>query len=407
MTLFTYRARDKTGGESSGTRDARDRFELARVLRREGYTLVSAKQKDEKKKRISLPLDRIPFINRVSIPDKIIFSKNLGVMIAAGLPLTRSLEALSHESRNPRFKAVIQDVIDQIRQGHTLSESLARHQKIFPPLYVAMIESGEKTGKLRESLTVLSTQLQADYDLIRKIRGAATYPGIILLAMVGIGIFMMLYVVPTLVTVFEELNVELPASTRFIIVVSKFFLNYGFFAAIGAVAFVLLLIQGFRTPIIKRFLDHVFIRFPLLGPLVKKFNAARTARTLSSLISSGVPILDAIDITSRVVQNHLYSRVLLEARAGVQKGETISKVFLKNEKLYPTLMGEMLAVGEETGETSHMLIEVALFYEGQVSDATRDLSTIIEPLLMVLIGGAVGFFAVSMIQPMYSLSSSI
>ena len=407
MPKFRYRARDKAGSETTGTREAGDRFELARALRREGYTLISADSKEKKKLDISSFLVRIPFINRVTITDKIIFSKNLAVMITAGLPLTRALEVLSRETHNKKFKDIINNIILQIRDGHALAESFARHPKVFPQLYSTMIEAGEKTGKLQESLLVLANQMQADYDIIRKVRGAIMYPAIVLTAMFGVGIFMMIYVVPTLTQVFTELNVDLPPTTKFIINVSNLLTNYGLYALIGFIAFIILFIQGLKTRPVKNAIDVLLIRLPLFGPLTKKFNAARTARTLSSLISAGVPILESINITGRVVQNHLYTVVLEEARVNVQKGETISATILRHENLYPSLVGEMIAVGEETGESVHMLIEVATFYEAQVADATRDISTIIEPVLMIVIGIAVGFFAVSMIQPMYSISSQI
>jgi len=233
------------------------------------------------------------------------------------------------------------------------------------------------------------------------------YPAIVLVAMIGIGIFMMIYVVPTLTNVFKELKVDLPPTTQLIIWISDVLLNYGIFVFVGLVVFIALFLKYRTWGPLKNAIDNLIVRMPIVGPIAKKFNAARTSRTLSSLISAGVQILDALDITSRVVQNHLYVGVLKEARAAVQKGEAMSKSFLKHEDLYPSLMGEMLAVGEETGESSNMLREVALFYEGQVSDTTRDLSTVIEPLLMVVIGAGVGFFAVSMIQPMYSISSNI
>jgi len=411
MPRFSYKARDKSGGDVVGMKDANDRYDLARQLRVDGYLLISADEVtatgEKKKIRLKIPTSLTNIFRRVALTEKIIFSKNLGVMISAGMPLTRALDALSHESRNKRFKEVIGNVVDDIRQGKTLTESLGAHQDVFPPFYIAMVEAGEKSGKLKESLSTVASQMQADHDLIRKVRGAAVYPAIVLIAMVGIGIFMMIYVVPTLTNVFKELKIDLPPTTQLIILISDLLLNYGVFVFIGVVTCIALFLKYRTWGPIKNTFDNLVVRMPVIGPIAKQFNAARTARTLSSLISAGVQILDAIDITSRVVQNHLYVGVLQEARAAVQKGEAMSKSFLKHENLYPSLMGEMLAVGEETGESSNMLREVALFYEGQVSDTTRDLSTVIEPLLMVVIGSAVGFFAVSMIQPMYSISSNI
>lgn len=409
MPKFSYRARDKSGKETKGFKDANDRYELARFLRTDGLLLLSAEDVSlgDAKKGFNFSLTLPRWLMRVKLTEKIIFSKNLGIMIGAGLPLTRALDALARESHNPKFQAAINGIVDQVRQGKTFSESLASQGDIFSQLYISMVEAGEKSGKLQESLAVLANQMQADSDLIRKVRGAMIYPGVILAAMILIGILMLIYVVPTLSSVFKELNVELPATTKLIIFVSDAFLDYLLYIVGGFIIALALAIRLAHTTTGKHFIDRAFIRFPLIGPLAKQFNSARTARTLSSLISAGVQVLEALDITSRVIQNHLYSAILQEARVAVQKGETMSKVFLKYENLYPSLMGEMLAVGEETGEMSKMLREVAGFYETQVADATRDLSTIIEPLMMIIIGAAVGFFAISMIQPMYSLTDTL
>lgn len=411
MSKFRYRARDKNGTEQGGIHDAGDRYELARILRQDGLLLLEAEDVETKKRAFSLNFNISPELaarfGRVRLSEKIIFSKNLGVMIGAGLSLTRALDALMRESHNQKFKGIINDVTDQIRQGKTFAESLGRHPKVFPQLYISMVEAGEKSGKLKESLSVIAGQMQADYDLIRKVRGAMMYPAVILVAMTLIGILMMIYVVPTLTSVFAELDAELPATTQFVISFSNALVNHGLLMALGAFLAIAGLVYFRKTPLGKRTMDTVMIKMPLVSTLAKKFNAARTARTLSSLLSSGVQVMEALDITSRVVQNHFYSVILVDAKKSIQKGETISKIFLEHEDLYPSLVGEMLSVGEETGESSRMLSEVALFYEQQVADTTRDLSTIIEPILMIFIGVVVGFFAIAMLTPMYSLTEKI
>ena len=410
MAKFSYRARYKDGKEVSGYQDANDRYELARTLRNNGMLLLVADDVDAvagASRKLFASSIEFAFLRRITINEKILFSKNLGVMITAGLTLTRALDALSRETHNPKFKAVIDNLISQVKQGHPFATALASHPKVFSNLYSSMIEAGEKTGKMQESLAVLASQMEADHDIIRKVRGAMMYPIIILIAMIGIAVLMMIFVVPVLSKTFLELKVELPMSTKIIIAISDSFLSYGLFMLVGLVAFIALIVQFARTKFGKHAHDIAFVRAPLIGTIAKKFNAARTARTLSSLISAGVQILESLEVTSHVVQNHLYSNILQEAKIEVQRGETMSKVFLKYPNIYPSLMGEMLAVGEETGQTSKMLDEVAVFYEGQVSDATRDLSTVVEPILMILIGIVVGFFAVSMIAPMYSLTDAI
>lgn len=411
MPKFKYVARDKNGKDITATREAEDRYALARTLRGEGVLLLSVEEltgsDGQSSKKMESLQGLLNIFSRIKLAEKIIFSKNLGVMVGAGLPVTRALDSLANETKNLKFRATILGISGQIRQGKGLGESFSKYPKVFPPLYIAMLEAGEKSGKLRESLFLITSQMQADYDLARKVRGAMVYPGVILTAMVAIGVGMMIYVVPTLSNVFKELKVDLPPTTKFIIWLSDTFVANGFIIFLIAVAAIVGFFQFRKSVFGKNMLDSLFLKLPVIGELTKKFNSARTARTLASLISSGVQILEALDITSRVIQNHLYTAVLVGAKGSVQRGETMAKTFAEHQDLYPSLMSEMIAVGEETGQSSKMLEEVASFYEQQVSDATKDLSTIIEPILMLVIGAGVGFFAISMISPMYSLSDAL
>jgi len=233
------------------------------------------------------------------------------------------------------------------------------------------------------------------------------YPGIILSLMVVIGILMLIFVVPRLTDTFKELNTELPASTKFVIALSDFFKNHYILALMGILA----VFAGFkyflRTKIGKKIFDTGALRVPVIGTIIKELNSARTARTLSSLLSSGVDLLPAIDITSEVLQNNFYKEVMSEAHFTVEKGQPLSSIFMKHEYLYPIFVGEMISVGEETGQLSKMLLGVGVFYENEVEQKTKDLSTIVEPMLMIVIGLGVGFFAISMISPMYSVMNNI
>ena len=233
------------------------------------------------------------------------------------------------------------------------------------------------------------------------------YPAIVVIVMLSIGVLMMIFVIPTLTKTFKELKAELPTSTKIVMGMSDFMANH----TILAVAVMFGSIFGFmsilKTPIGQRVFEWIIIRLPIIGGMVKETNAARTARTLSSLLASGVDVVGAIIITTDVVQNSFYKQVLAEAASRVEKGRPLSEVFIEREDLYPILVGEMIAVGEETGQIAKMLEQLAVFYENEVEQKTKDLSTIIEPLLMVVIGGAVGFFALAMIAPIYSISDSI
>ncbi|MEK7661877.1 MAG: type II secretion system F family protein [Patescibacteria group bacterium] len=403
---FTFKARNKEGGIIEGVRDSFDKLSLARDLRGEGLMLFSAESLQ--KGKILEILAKINLITSfISLREKIVFARNLSAMISAGLALSRAIEILEKQTANEKFKLVIASLSFNVKKGKTLSESLAEHPKIFSPLFIAMVRSGEESGGLAKALNETATHLEQSYNLIRKVRGALIYPAIVVTAIVGIGILMLIYVVPTLTSTFKELKVELPVSTKTIILISDLLANYtvSFLALLGAALFLFFLFL--KTKIGGRTLDFVLLRLPVLGSLVKEVNTARTTRTLSSLIVAGVPITGAISIVKDVLQNSFYKETLDEALILVEKGSPLSQMFREKTSLYPVMVGEMMEVGEETGKLSDMLADVAKFYEEEVDSATRDLSTIVEPVLMIIVGGAVGFFAVSMITPMYSLMNNV
>jgi len=402
--IYSYKAKKLTGEETTGEREAKDRFDLARLLKEEGFILISF---GEKRERFKINFSFLDFFAKVPVSEKMMFSRNLAVMIGAGVSLHKSLKTLTKQTGNKKFKKILESVSDKIKKGDSFSDALKGYPGVFSSLFVAMVNAGEKTGKLEGSLDLIAEQLKRDYDLKRKIRGALMYPAIIVLAMAGIGVLMMIYVVPTLIATFEDLGVDLPATTKFIVFVSNFLVNNWLLALLIAVFFSAIFWYAFKTPASKKIIDYGILHMPLISPLVKKTNTARTARTLGSLFESGVNILESLDICRDVLQNHLYKDILRETRSAVEKGDTASKIFLAHPKLYPPLLGEMAAVGEETGKMSEMFFRVAEFYEEEVSAATKDLSTVIEPVLMIIIGTVVGFFAVSMIQPMYSMMGGL
>ncbi len=399
---FIYKAKKITGEEIKGEAEAKDRFNLAKDLKAEGYILISHKEKKEGRSFLSL----FSFLG-VSISEKMIFSRNLSVMIDAGLSATKALSVIARQTKNKKFKNIIESLEADIQKGKSISDSMARFPTIFSSLFVAMVKMGEESGKLSEALEIIGVQLERDWTLRKKIKGALIYPTIVIIALVAIGILLLVFVVPTLISTFSELKIELPLSTRIIIGLSNFLIHNTLIAIIFAVALFFLIAWFLKLPKGKRIFEFIMLRFPILSPLVKKINSARTARTLSSLTGAGVKILDALDITNDVIQNSYYKEVIQKAKLEIQKGSPISKVFQENENLYPILVGEMLSVGEETGKLSEMLEKVADFYEEEVNNTTKNLSTVIEPLLMVIVGAVVGFFAVSMISPMYSMVNAI
>jgi type IV pilus assembly protein PilC len=328
-------------------------------------------------------------------------------MIVAGLPLGRSLSVMSRQTKSKIFKSTLDALEKDLNQGTPFSASLKNHPDTFSPLMISMSAAGEESGNLPGALKIVGDQMEKNFLLQKKVKGAMTYPGVIMGIMFIIAILMLTFVVPKLTETFKGFNVELPLSTRLVIGVSDAFQNHIFLVFAGLFIVVVGIVAFLRSAFGKRIVDKVFLKLPVIGTITMEVNSARMARTLSSLLSSGVDVVGAIGITADVVQNSKYKEMLSGLAEKVQKGVPMSGLFLERPDLYPVFVGEMIGVGEETGTLSKVLLDVAIFYETEVDQKTKDLSTIIEPLLMVVIGSAVGFFALAMVTPIYSLSEKI
>jgi len=385
--------------------DSLDRFSLGRELRSRGNIPVSITEKKTNPFNVVAFLEHL--LERVKTAELIILTKNLSGMIKAGLSLSRALSVLQKQTKNVTLRKVLISIDDDINSGGTLSSALAKFPNVFSKLFVSMTRAGEESGNLAGALSDIGLNLEKSYALTRKVRGALIYPGVIFSAMIVIGVLMFAFVVPTLAGTFKELGVELPLSTRVIIWAGNFFSTHLFLTFAIIILSALFLVALARAKFMARYIDFVIVRLPLIGTLAKELNTARTARTMSSLLLAGVSITHAVEITGDVVQNVYYKEILSAAKNAVEKGAPFSSSFKDNPKLYPIMMSEMIEVGEETGKLSDMLLQVALFYEDEIENKTRNLSTIIEPILMVVIGSGVGFFAISMISPLYSILDDI
>ena len=400
---FNFKA--QSGGRTyEGVREATDKFALYRDLRKEGAVVISVSVIAPKGESFLL---RMSHILSVSEQDKISFARNLGGMIAAGLTLSRALSVIVRQTKNKKLKGIVNSLDDSIKQGLPLSEALGRYPSVFSGLFVSMVHSGEESGNLGGALSTIALQLEKAHTLRKKVKGAMIYPAIIITVMIAVGVLMLVYVVPGLTSTFKELNVELPISTKIIIFTSDFLVNNILISIISLFALAGGVYAAAKTKKGKRSIDFFTLHLPIIGRLVKETNTARTAQTLSSLLVAGVDIVVSLSITADVLSNTYYKDVLKKAEENIKKGEPLSKIFTESEKVFPSLIGEMISVGEETGKLSDMLGNTAIFYEEEVERKTKDLSTIIEPILMVFIGAVVGFFALAMITPIYSVMNTI
>ena len=406
MPLYLYKALRKGESEPYEAKlEAKDRFKVYDVVRKDNAQILTIKEIKEHASLFEFNL--LSFFLRIKENDKIMLTRNLGAMLKAGLALSRALSVLERQTKKPKLKEVLQGVSNSIQQGSSLSGAMEKYPKVFSNLVVSMVASGEEAGTLAESLLTISEQLDRVYSLKKKVRGAMIYPSVIVFVLGTVGTLMMIFIVPTLTETFKSMEVELPMSTRVVIFLSDFLVAHTLLALLSLVGLVAFFMAAMRTSYGKRTFETIFLHIPVLGTIMKETNSARTGRTLSSLLSSGVNMLTSIEITRNVLQNSYYKDVLLAAQTEVEKGQALAKVFIEAEKIYPPLVGELIAVGEETGSLPDMLHQIATFYENEVDQKTKNMSTIFEPFLMLIVGAAVGFFAVSMISPIYGITASI
>ena len=404
MPKYFYTAKSLKGEEKSGVLEAKDIHQLAQKLHEQGFILIKAiPEKEHLKKKFKFPLPS----SGPSLTEKMFFTRNLQVMISAGIPLVRAIGTLSLQTKSKKFKQVLLNIKEEIVKGKNFSDTLANEPSIFSELFQNMVKVGEEAGTLEEVLKVLALQMERERDIKSKIKGAMIYPAIIICAMFGIGILMMVTVVPQLAETFKELEIELPLTTRIIIGFANFLTEKWYLVIIILFVSVFLFWQLLKTKSGKKLFDFSTLKFPIISSIIKNTNSAYTVRTLGSLISAGVPLPRALEITSRTLGNVFYKIALSEAAEKVRKGEKMSETLKFYENIYPLTVIQMVSVGEETGKTSAILSKLADFYEEEVSNATKNLASVIEPVLMLIIGAVVGFFAVSMIQPMYSMLGAI
>ena len=344
---------------------------------------------------------------RVPLKEKLFFVQYLVPMLKVGISLSKALRTLSKQSSNKYFKSILSDVSEKVDGGQTLADSIRPYQKVFGELFISMIEAGEASGNLENVLIQLHTQMKKEHDLISKVRGALTYPIVILIAMFGIGIFMFIVVIPKMTAIFTEMDVELPFMTRLLIKTSNIIANNVIMAAVIFIIFILVFIKILKTKKGKYIFHFLILKFPIIGSIVKKINLARFARNISSLLKTDIMIVKSFQITSNVLGNLRYKEIVLEMGERIKKGEKLNETIQKYPKLFPPVVEQMISVGEETGELDSILVELADFYEGEINQIMNDLPALIEPLLILVLGVGVGGIAAAIIMPMYSLSSAI
>ena len=346
-------------------------------------------------------LDRF---QRITAVDKILFTQHLGMMLRGGVSLSRALDILATQTKKKHFKTALLHIRAAVEKGDNLSDALEKYPNLFPAIFVSMIRAGESSGTLEETLSVLTQQTKKEHELVSKIKGALTYPVIVIFIMIFIGIGMIIFVIPRITDIFAETNAILPMPTRILIGISETIIQNGLLFGVGAVAVIALFIFAIKKPKGKKILDTVLLSSPIIGGIIQKIQIARFARNFSSLLIANLPIVQALELTGDTLNNSLYSNSIKQLTRDISKGLLLSEIMKQFPKLYPTTIREIIHVGEETGNIDSVLKELAEFYEEEISQIMENLPSILEPALMVLIGVGVGGMAVAIIMPMYSLS---
>jgi len=406
MPKYIYTAKSYSGETKGGEATAQDEKSLAQQLRSEGFLVTSISMvKEEDVNSVSVKfLDRF---QSVPLKEKMVFARNLSIMVASGLTVSRAINNLALQTQNKTFRKILLEIYEEIQGGKSLSEGLGKFSNIFGELFINMVKVGETAGNLDEVLKIVAVQLEKEHDLKSKVKGAMIYPSVIITVMLIIGYIMLTFVLPKLLGVFKDMDAELPPMTKIIVNISDLLRNNGPATAVFLVIFIFFVQWFLRQDLGKKTLSWAAIHAPIFSPLVKQVNCARFARIYSSLLKSGVGSVEALKIISHTLTNYYYKKVLLDSVNDIQKGVSLSKVLSDNQEVFPILVSQIVQVGEETGKTETVLLQLAEFYEDEVDQITKNLSAVIEPVLMVVIGSVVGFFAVAMLQPMYSMMDNI
>lgn len=400
---FSYHALAKDGSRQSGTLQAPSREAAGHLLKEQGLLPTEISASAGKSGWMSA----LSKISTISLNEKIAFVQNLEIMLKSGIAISRAMHIQLKQTKNPRFKSILTDLCAQVEAGKSLSEAMSKYEGVFSNIFLSMIRVGEMSGNLEKSLKYLAVQLQREADLKSKTRGAMIYPSVIVGAMVIIGILMGIFVLPKLTSIFKEFGSNLPLITRGVVALADFMSAHAFIVLGGVVVFTAGFVAFLKTPNGKYALDFTALHFLMISGIVKKINLARFSRILSSLLKSGIPIVEALQVASDSFGNVFYKEIVAKAASDVRLGKSLTQALEKDEKLFPVLVVQMLQVGEESGTTEEILSQLADHYEEEVDMILKNLSSIIEPLLLLFIGGIVGILAVALIMPIYNISQSI
>jgi type II secretory pathway component PulF len=401
MPSFKYRARLPDGRLNAGIIEAESEESANQALQERGMDILLL----EPYRGIeAASKGLVTFLNRISAKDLVIVTRTLSVMVSASVPLTDSVRNIARQTVNPKLRKILTDVANEVEGGGQISDAFEKYPQVFSGFFVNMVRSGETTGQLAEVLEYLADQQEKDYDLAAKLKGAMIYPAFILSAMGIVGFVMMSFVVPKLVGVLEQAEVELPIATRILISVSSFFESYWWLVLILTALTAVGVKMGISTPSGRIIWDHIKLRIPVFGKLFQRVYVVRFSRSLATLMKGGVDLVGALEIVAGVMENAVWKQLVFETIREVNDGNSLTTAF-ERSKLVPTMMVQMLAIGEATGKTQEILLRLSSFFSREVDNVVANLVALIEPLILIILGVGVGGMVSAILLPLYSLSS--
>jgi type IV pilus assembly protein PilC len=399
MPQFAYTARDNAGKVVTGELEGADEQTAIGSLLNRGLMVVSLDQKNQKKKKVK-------GTQAVKTVDIVVFTRQLATMMDAGLPLVQCLTALSEQTNSKGLREVLDDVTIQVERGDSFSEALSRHPKVFDNLYISMVKAGETGGLLAEILDRVATYLEAAARLRKKVKSAMSYPTIVTIVAISISMFLIVKVIPVFANIYKDFHAKLPAPTMFLVEVSNVVRHYLPFVAGSLFAIGFALVKYKKTPKGTELWDRVKIKFPVLGKLAHKIALSRFTRTFASLIRSGVPILETLQIVGQSAGNFMVAKAVHEAAASIERGENIAGSLAKHT-VFPPMLIRMIAAGEQTGKVDVMLEKISDFYDEEIEATLSGLTALIEPMLIVFLGVVVGGIVICMFLPIFQLNQIV
>lgn len=397
MARFNYKVKDGAGETQKGIVEAPSLKLATNLLHERGYFIVDLKEATQS---LSFGFSG----SGVSLNDLVQFTRQLSTMITAGLTLVESLGILRQQLKRPTLLKLITQIEEEVRGGKSFAETLGKHPKVFPPIYMALVKAGEASGKLDIILTRLADTLEKSREFRGKVQGALIYPAIVVGGMIIVSLIVMTVVVPRLTSLYKEFGVSLPLLTQILIGMSNFLVNSWWLIIIISVVSVVGFLKWRQTYFGAHLLAIITLRMPIFGPVIRESTLVEATRTLSMLVDGGVPILTALEISQDATNNILYKEALNKAAKMVEKGFPLSEPLSSND-LFPPILGQMVAVGEQTGKLGESLFKLSRFFETEAESAIRNLTTMIEPLIMVVLGLGVAFLVMAVLMPIYSLTS--